>query len=232
MRKILFAMGIACLLTLIAPAQEVPRNEVFGGYSYVRTGTASQVNAFNNNGGLADLQYNFNEYISGIAELGGYHAGNISIRGPELSSVDQTYFSYQFGPRFSVNKTGRYAPFVHFLVGGVHESRSFAVPTKFIPAGAPIPRGVTVEPGSEVTRFGTTQNAYAMTVGGGFDIRVSRDVAIRPFQLDYLPTHFSPFNIPGLSSIGVNNDTRWQQNLRFSVGVTVRFGENVGPTSR
>ena len=93
MRKILFAMGIACLLTLIAPAQEVPRNEVFGGYSYVRTGTASQVNAFNNNGGLADLQYNFNEYISVIAELGGYHAGNISIRGPELSSVDQTYFS-------------------------------------------------------------------------------------------------------------------------------------------
>lgn len=231
MRKISFVAGIMCLLALMAAAQEVPRGEVFFGYSYVRAATGSQVNAFNNNGGLADMQVNLNEYLSLVAELGGVAAGNVSVKGPELSSLDQTYFTYQFGPRLSLNKLGRIVPFGHFLIGGAHQSRSFTVPGT-IPPGTVIPPGVTVEVNPTYTRFRTTQNAYAMTVGGGFDVNISRRFAVRPFQLDYLPSHFSPFNIPGLSTIGVNNNTNWQNNLRFSAGLAFRFGQDVGPNTR
>ena len=97
MRKISLTVGIMCFLAMLAAAQEVPRGEVFLGYSYMRVATGSQVIAFNNNGGLGSLQYNFNEHVALVGELGGYAAGNVSIRGPELSSLNQTYFSYQFG---------------------------------------------------------------------------------------------------------------------------------------
>lgn len=231
MRKISCSIGIMCLLALMAAAQEVPRGEVFLGYSYMRAATGSQVNAFNNNGGLGDLQVNINEYLSVVAELGGYVAGNVSIRGPELSSLDQTFFTYQFGPRITWHKLGRIAPFGHFLIGGAHESRSFAVPTA-LTEGIPVPPGVTAEVNPQTTRFRTSQNAYAMTIGGGFDVNLSRRFAVRPFQLDYLPSHFSPFNIPGLSTIGVNNNTNWQNNLRYSAGIAFRFGEDVGPNTQ
>ncbi len=229
MRKILCSIGIMCLLALMAAAQEVPRGEVFLGYSYVRAATGSQVNAFNNNGGLGDLQVNINEYLSVVAELGGYAAGNVSVKGPDLSSLDQTFFTYQFGPRFSLNKLGRIVPFGHFLLGGAHQSRSFTVPG--LPA-ANIPPGVTVEPNPTYTRYRTTQNAFAMTIGGGFDVNLTKRFAVRPFQLDYLPSHFSPFNIPGLSQVGINNNTNWQNNLRYSAGIAFRFGEDVGPNTQ
>jgi hypothetical protein len=232
MRKISFVVGIVCLLALMAAAQEVPRGEVFFGYSYVRVATGSQVNAFNNNGGLGEAQVNLNEYLSLVAELGGFVAGNVSIKGPELSSLDQTYFTYQCGPRITWHKLGRIAPFGHFLIGGAHESRSFAVPNVLIPPGAVVPPGVTAEVNPQTTRFRTSQNAYAMTIGGGFDVNISRRFAVRPFQLDYLPSHFSPFNIPGLSTIGVNNNTNWQNNLRYSAGIAFRFGQDVGPNTR
>lgn len=231
MRKISFVAGIMCLLALMAAAQEVPRGEVFFGYSYVRAATGSQVNAFNNNGGLGDVQVNLNEYLSIVGELGGYSAGNVSIKGPELSSLDQTYFTYQFGPRLSLNKLGRIVPFGHFLIGGAHQSRSFTVPNN-LTEGIPVPPGVTAEVNPTYTRFRTTQNAYAMTIGGGFDVNLTRMFAVRPFQLDYMPSHFSPFNIPGLSTIGVNNNTNWQNNLRFSAGLAFRFGGDVGPNTR
>ncbi len=229
MRKISCSIGIMCLLALMAAAQEVPRGEVFLGYSYMRAATGSQVNAFNNNGGLGDLQVNINEYLSVVAELGGYAAGNVSVKGPDLSSLDQTFFTYQFGPRFSLNKLGRIVPFGHFLLGGAHQSRSFVIPG---PPAANIPSGVTVEPNANYTRYRTTQNAYAMTIGGGFDVNLTKRFAVRPFQLDYLPSHFSPFNIPGLSQAGINNNTNWQNNLRYSAGIAIRFGEDVGPNTQ
>lgn len=230
MRTISLLLGIACLLSMTVSAQEIATAEVYLGYSYLRTATGTQVNAFNNNGGLGALQYNVNEYLAIVGELGGYAAGNVSIRGREFSSVDQTYFSYQFGPRFSMNKEGRYTPFVHFLLGGVHGSRSFAVPNSLIPPDAVVPPGMRATVNAETTRFRSTQNAFAMTIGGGLDIRINPRIALRPIQVDYLPSSFSPFNVPGIPS-GFN-DTNWQHNLRYSAGVVFRFGGAAEPVRR
>ena len=233
MRKLALILGCMFVAGVLAVAQDAPKAEVFLGYSYLRTGTGGQVNAFNNNGGLGSLQYNFNNNIGIVGELGGFHAGNVSIGGPDLSSLDQTFFSYQFGPRFSLNKTGRITPFAHYLVGGVHQSRSFSIPTALIPLGFNPPSGVTVEEGATNTRIRSTQNAFGMTIGGGMDVNLSDRIAVRPFQLDYLGTHFSPLNVAGagtIAGIDFNNNTRWQNSLRYSAGIGFRFGGGMPPT--
>lgn len=221
MNKLLYILPIAFALTGSSLAQDVPKAEVYLGYSYMRTATATQVNAFNNNGGLSSLQYNFTNHLAVAGELGGYHAGGISIHGPNFGTLDSTFFSYQFGPRVSVNKTGRVTPFLQYLVGGVHESRSFNIPTALISPGSRFPSDLRVEMGPEFTKIRSTQNAFAMTIGGGLDVKLTRLVAIRPAQVDYIPSHFSPFNVPGVP--GNVNNTRWQHNLRYSAGIDFRF---------
>lgn len=237
MRKLALILGCLFVLGAFAVAQEVPKTEVYLGYSYLRTGSGGQVNAFNNNGGLGSLQFNFNKNFALVGELGGFHAGNVSISGPDLSTLDATFFSYQFGPRFSLNKEGRITPFAHYLVGGMHQSRSFFIPsTVQYPLGFNWPSGVTVDHSANGDRIRSTQNAFAMTIGGGMDINVNSRFAVRPFQLDYLGSHFSPLNVAGLPSettiggINFNNNTRWQANLRYSAGIAFRFGGGMPPT--
>ncbi len=227
MKRLLCILAGMLVVAGSSLAQDVPKAEVYLGYSYLRTATATQVNAFNNNGGLSSLQYNFNKNFAIVGELGGYQAGNVSIHGSNFGTLDSTFFSYQFGPRVSINKTGTVTPFFHYLVGGVHESRSFNVPTALIPPGTQFPSDLKIEMGNQFTKFRSTQNAFAMTIGGGFDIKLTRLISIRPAQVDYIPSHFSPFNVPGVP--GNINNTRWQHNLRYSAGINFRFGG--GPTS-
>ena len=66
-----------------------------------------------------------------------------------IDPVGITNFTYLFGPRFSYRSKSPLTPFAQVLMGGVHQS-----------AGA----------------FGVSgsQNAFAMSVGGGLDLRATR----------------------------------------------------------
>ena len=239
-RKVTICLSLMLIFAGMAVAQEYPKTEVYFGYNFVRVAPPERVNAFNSNGGVGALQYNLGKNLGIVAEFGGNTNGNISIGGiltpctgtscsGTYSSAnfpgDQTQFSYLFGPRLFINKAKKLSPFFTFLVGGMHNSRSFSVPNSRIPAGFVKPSGLTVETGTNYTKFRSTQNAYAMSIGGGFDIALSHGLALRPMQVDYMPSHFSPFNVV-LSGTGVTvkNDTRWQHNLRYSAGITLRFG--------
>lgn len=221
MSKPILSFAVMALFALGSAAQDVPKAEVYAGYQFVRYNASAPVNAFTANGGAGSLQYNFNKYIGIVGELGGVHNGKLTIGSSGVLQPDQTAFTYLFGPRFFINKGGVVSPFFEYLVGGVHNSRSFNVPNSLLPSPLPPLTGVTVTPGPSSTKFASTQNAAAMAVGGGIDIRLSRLIGFRPIQLDYLPTHFSPFNVPGLGTI---NNTKWQQNLRYSAGLAFRFG--------
>lgn len=223
-RKLLVIVGLVLLAGCIVMAQEVPTAEAYMGYTFIRVNTGTQVNAFNSNGGLGSFQVNFNKNFGVVAEFGGTTKEGVSISGPDRA-LEQTQFTYLFGPRVFVNKAGRYSPFFEFLLGGIHNSRSFGVANSLLPPGFTVPEGVTAETGPTTTRFRTTQNAYAMALGGGIDIKLSKLIAVRPIQLDYLPSHFSPLNIPGVGTI---NDVRWQNNIRYSCGMTFRFGSGAG----
>ncbi len=69
--------------------------------------------------------------------------------------------SYQFGPRVNLRGHGRVTPFGQVLFGGA--------------------RSIDISP----------QNAFAMTVGGGVDFKISEHFAIRPVQAEYFRTNFT-----------------------------------------
>src|SRR5271170_6798718 len=221
MNKQSLSFAFVFLFTLGLAAQDVPKAEVYGGYSFIRYNASAPVNAFTANGGVGSFQYNFTKHFGFVAELGGVHNGKLTVGSSGIFQPDQTAFTYLFGPRVFFNKAGVVSPFFEYLFGAFHNSRSFEVPNSLLPTPLPPAQGATVTPGPTDTKFASSQTAFAMAVGGGIDIRVSKLISFRPIQLDYLPTHFSPFNVTGL---GVVNSTKWQQNLRYSAGLSFRFG--------
>src|SRR5260221_1563279 len=116
---------VVCLLALfsvsaIASAQDVPKLDVFVGYSYFRDNpSTSGVSSFNLHGGSASVAYNAKNWLSGVADFGGYHANNILGSG-----VDGTVSTYLFGPRISYRHHERFTPFAQTLFGVPHASGS------------------------------------------------------------------------------------------------------------
>ena len=91
-------------------------------------------------------------------------------------------FSYLSGPRINLRGHGKVTPFLQVLFGGA--------------------RSIDNSP----------LNAFAMTAGGGLDVKISEHFAIRPVQAEYCLTKFTD---------GASNR---QNNFRYSAGVVFRFG--------
>jgi opacity protein-like surface antigen len=150
-----------------AAAQETPRVEISGGYSYVRANLNTPNGCcFNMHGGSGSVAFNLNRWFGAVAEVGVYHSGNVLGSGADLTVVN-----YLFGPRLSYRKHERLTPFAHVLLGGGH-------------AGGTLYTGTTTAPGPG------PNNAFVMAAGGGLDVKVSPHVAVRVFQADYLFSKF------------------------------------------
>ncbi len=76
--KLRFIVSLLALVTffgLTASAQELPKIDASVNYSYLRANPGtSGFNGFNLNGGSASAAYNFKDWVSGVADFGGYHA--------------------------------------------------------------------------------------------------------------------------------------------------------------
>jgi opacity protein-like surface antigen len=185
LRVVVSLLGFVSLLGVAAQAQERKTIDVFAGYSYVRANpSTSGFNSFSLNGGSASVAYNVNSWLSGVADLGGYHSTNILGSG-----VNGTLSTYLFGPRVSYHRYGRITPFGEVLFGVAHT-------------------------GTNLFNVTNNQNAFAMTVGGGIDYRLSSHFSVRPAKVDYLLTRFNELN---------NTSTQSQNNLRVSTGIVFRF---------
>src|SRR5262249_1594030 len=158
--------AVVCLLAFFsftgaAFAQETPKVDIFAGYSYVRDNpSTSGVSGFNLHGGSASVAYNANNWLSAVADFGGYHANNILGSG-----IDGTISTYPFGPRISYRRHERITPFAQTLFGVAHASGS----------------GFGVS---------GTSNAFAATFSGGVDVKLSHRFSFRPAQVEYLLTRF------------------------------------------
>jgi outer membrane immunogenic protein len=163
--KVWIVLSLLTLLSLCsapAQAQETPKVDVFAGYSYVRENPGpSGGDSFSLNGGSASVTYHIKDWISGVADFGGYHNGDILGSG-----VDGTLSTYLFGPRISYRSYKHFRPFAEALFGVAH-------------AGASISGGLN-----------GSQNSFAMAIGGGVDYRISNRLSLRPLQVDYLMTRF------------------------------------------
>jgi opacity protein-like surface antigen len=94
-------------------------------------------------------------------------------------------YTYTFGPVLTARQSERLQPFVHVLFGGVHVTGSLS--------------GV----GSAST------NGFAMATGGGVDAVVSKHLAVRLAQFDWLYAHIE--------------STNFSKNVRLSTGIVFRF---------
>jgi len=187
MRILVCLAAFLSLCGAATQAQETPdKLDIFAGYSYVRANPGpNSGDSFSLDGGSASATYHIRSWVSGVADFGGYTNGNILGRG-----VDGTLSTYLFGPRFSYRSYHHFTPFAETLFGVAH-------------AGASIGGGT----------LGTSQNSFAMTIGGGVDYRINNRFSLRPLQVDYLLTRFSE-GTP-------NNQT--QNNLRASTGIVIHF---------
>jgi hypothetical protein len=203
-------VGIALLMGRTALAQEYAKWEIPVDYSYARGNPANVAKPFSLNGAGGGIVYNFNRFIGIKGDLQGYGSttsvfNNVTIVNPDgtITLIPQVrangnLFTYMAGPQFRL-PTHTFKPFAELLFGGAHTN----LYTNLIKAS-----GATVGPNN---------NAFAMAVGGGFDIRVNKTISIRPFQMDYLLTRFANSLIPG----GNHN----QNNFRYAAGVNFTFGE-------
>lgn len=214
MQKMIAFMGLFVVCGAMAFAQAPPTFETFLGYTYMRANSATDIPAFSANGGGGQAAYNFDKWFGAVMDIGATHNGNIS--GHQL---DGTFVNYLFGPRLSL-RYHRITPYFNVLFGGMRASESTAVTVVSPPSVSnPIylPGDLTpVAPNSAVgLRAVHSQTAFAMTVGGGLDIKIDKHLSFRPIGLDYLLTRLQ--NIQDLQD-------RNQHNLRYTTGFNFTFG--------
>jgi hypothetical protein len=208
--------GMICLilvLAIVAAAQDTPRMETFLGYTYVRANSANKIPSFSSNGGSGQYVYNFNTWLGAVADLGAVHNGNI---GGHL--IDNTAANFLFGPRISF-RYPRIRPYFQVLFGGVYFTASSRVDVVLANPSQPIylpGQGTILLPGGAITaRAVSAQTAFAMTAGGGLDIKVNKHLSLRPIGLDYYMTRLENLRTQGDNS---------QNNLRYTAGLNFTFG--------
>ena len=187
-----------------------PKAELFLGYSYVQA--VPKLAAGNRvvwlNGGSASIAYNLNRHLGIVADIGDYTNSEIRFQGAYGSTVDVNdadggVLSYLFGPRYSFRQHDRFTPFAQVLFGGAHASEVVLTPCTF---------SCTLLP---------AQNTFALTAGGGLDVRVHRHFAVRVIQAEYMMTRFQNYSTGGSAS---------QNDMRLSSGLVYRFGGNAAPS--
>lgn len=187
MNKLVLAALAFAVLALPSRAQdETPRLEAFGGYYYARF----NVNA--NVAGVApSLTFNGNggggqlEYNANpwLGVVG--DLGGYGATSTTNGALVGGAFTYLFGPRVNFGH-GKVTPFAQTLFGGIRTTDG-------------------------IGRSGPEYN-FAMTAGGGIDVKLSKYVSVRPVQAEYFMT-----KLPD----GLNNR---QNNLRIGAGIVFRFG--------
>lgn len=214
MRKSLVVVGAALLFSMTAGAWNYPTWEAFAGYNFVRYSPDSPfVPSVNLNGGNGQIAYNFNKWFSGVIDAGAATKGDIG----GFSRVGTTVAYFTAGPRVTFTRDSKFQPYVQALFGGAYWAASFPCS---IPGGASpfcLSNPLILGPSRAVTN----DWGFAMFVGGGVDVKVSKHFYIRPAEASYFLTHmsnpFNPFIFP--------SDSTTRNNFRYSGGLKVTWGE-------
>ncbi len=160
MRKLIVLALLVLAFSFSAVAQDLPKAEVFGGYSYYRADlgtTGTPTNHINLNGWNAALTGYFSKMLGVTADFSG-HYGKPDVGG---FKVDTKVHNFMFGPTLAA-RSDKATVFAHALFGG----QKFSATTL----------------GSSVL----SDTSFAMAFGGGLDFNVGKNFAVRPAQVDYI----------------------------------------------
>jgi len=166
-------------------AQDVSALDVAVTYNATRGGSTPNA-SFWMQGGSVELQGRFYHGLSVVADIAGAHAANINSSGVGLDMVTAT-----FGPRYNwAPPHRRYEIFGQALAGDANGFHS-VFPTS---SGAI-----------------DSSNSLALKMGGGLSIALSRRMALRAFEVNWLRTQLP------------NATTNIQNNLIFGAGLVFRL---------
>jgi len=192
MRK-LVSVGILIFGLCLAAvaADDTPKVEVYGGFSFLHIDD-NGLNAPKRNfaGWDTEFQYNITKLLGITADIGGNY-GRIEPNVPNSHS-----YNYVFGPTFSFRRE-HVTMFAHTLFGENTISDN-------------------IIPNPNCGPFcSTTDSAFAMTWGGGLDVKLTQRFALRLGQLDWLYTRHNLVPLRGKN---------FQNNIRYTGGITINFG--------
>jgi len=167
MRKLSVIVVAVLLLAGMATAQ-VPKGNVFFGYSYLNSDVVpDQRNSFN--GWNASLEGKLIPLIGIVGDFAGYY-GTHGVPIPPCTgsgcptfNLSQNTYTVMFGPRISAT-VGKLTPFAQALFGIGHINEN-------------------------TTGFSDSDTSFATAVGGGVDYKLVPLLAWR-FEGDYLHTNF------------------------------------------
>ena len=153
MRKAILTAGLTLLMAGLSWAQ-VPKGNVFVGYSYMHQGM-NAVGPANLNGWNGSLEGKIFPFVGLVVDFSGHYGslGPQPCPGEPCPSSNYKLYNVLLGPRVSVSVHG-VRPFAHALFGVAHESQN---------AG-----------GSSVT-----DSSFATALGGGADFRLAPLIAWR-----------------------------------------------------
>ena len=153
--------AVFCLpLAAVAQNADYPKFEAFGGYSFFRANPED----FNLNGWNGQITGNLSEWFGLTFDIAGHYGHPEDIFGEGIDTIDIDQHTFMGGPKLTY-RTGRFAPFAQFLIGGARAGRE---------------------------EFGISDSEWALStvIGGGIDISLNESIAVRPAQFDYLMTRF------------------------------------------
>lgn len=195
MRKLFVVAGLLLLTAGAALAQDsFPKVETAPAFMYIRFQPGANIQNFNCIGGGGTIAYNLSKWLGLAADLGGCKVTGLQ------SGISVNQFTYLFGPRFTYRNHSKFTPFFEVNFGGDRLSGSC---NNFVTS-----RGVC--------NGSVSYNAFGMTAGGGFDIKLTNKISLRPVQAEYFYTRFGN-NVSFLTNVN-------QNNFRLKSGIVIAWG--------
>lgn len=223
--------SLVLLLPLSVAAQETPKLEVFGGYSYLRLTEQPRtlLKSASLNGWNALVKLNVTPRIGLLADFSG-HYGQRGLTPFTIDSLtpagevqriipgDMRQHTFLFGPEVRLLKRDRLLVNVRALMGVAHTN------TLVLPLREPIQRPPDLfgNPQQPITqRTFPSASTFAASFGGSVDYRITNRLSYRIVQPELLLTR------SGSMATGNFN----QYNFRLSSGIVFTSGESSFPPS-
>ena len=241
MRTLSAFIGLMLIAAIPATAEEQPRIQIFGGYSYMNSPQEFSLNpasfdlytvketangGTHQNGLDVSVAVNLTKNLALVADASTHFNDRNIVRmefalpdytGQIWETAQSTTYSFLFGPQIHFLGAKKIDPFGRALFGISKINRETTITQSY----------TGIDGRSHVSSLQETllNTGFAFAIGGGIDWRCSKSYSIRLLQADYLRakkefTYAWPF-YDGLSWIGKDSMTN---NFRISAGIVFNIG--------
>ena len=175
MRKLVAAAGLLMLIPFALMAQDVPKAELYTGFSYLRLDKTNQM------GWDAAIAGTINKNLAIVTDASGYYGSDTTTVNGITTKFDRSFHSVLIGPRVS-EASGRFNPFAQALFGWTREYEKFNISSGTTPILTP----------------NVSTNAFGVSLGGGLDYKLNTSAALRIVQVDYMLFHANSDKLQGV----------------------------------